>query len=150
MYDCSKEVLGYHNDKVTLPPEERDEMRDRRDTNRNRVKAGPAENNDPKPREFAPQGSYAMKTMTQHPEKDYDIDDGIYFNKNDLKKSDDAERSALEVRQMVRDAVDDGSFKTKPQVRENCVRIYYDAGYHVDIPAYRRVVSKDFVGNEQV
>jgi hypothetical protein len=150
MYDCSKEILDYHDDEVTLPQTERDEMRERRDTNRKRIKAGLAKNNDPKPYEFAPQGSYAMKTMTQHPQKDYDIDDGIYFNKEDLIKSDGTERSPHEARQMVRDAVDDGSFKRKPEVREKCVRIYYDAGYHVDIPVYRRIVSKDGLDIEQV
>jgi len=113
MYDCSKEVLGYHNEEVTLLQKERDEMRQRRDTNRIRVKAGLVENNDPKPREFASQGSYAMKTMTQHPEKDYDIDDGIYFDMDDLKKDDGTDMSALESRQMVRNGVDDGSFKKK-------------------------------------
>jgi hypothetical protein len=150
MYDCSEEVLGYHDDEVTLPQKERNEMRQRRDTNRIRVKAGLAENNDPKPREFASQGSYAMKTMTQHPEKDYDIDDGIYFDMDDLKKDDGTDMSALEARQMVRNGVDDGSFNKKPEVRKNCVRIYYEAGYHVDIPVYRRVITKDFLGNETV
>ncbi len=150
MFDCSKEVLAYHDDEVTLPQKERNEMRQRRDTNRTRVKAGLDKNGDPKPREFASQGSYAMKTMTQHPEKDYDIDDGIYFDKDLLKKGDGTDRSALEARQMVRDAVDDRSFNKKPEVRENCVRIYYEAGYHVDIPVYRRVVCQDFLGNEQV
>lgn len=148
MFDCSKEVLAYHDDEVTLPQKERDEMRQRRDTNRARVKSGLDKNEDPKPREFASQGSYAMKTMTQHPEKDYDIDDGIYFDKGQLKKSDGSDRSALEAREMVRNAVDDGSFNRKPEVRENCVRIYYEAGYHVDIPVYRSVVSQDFLGNE--
>src|SRR6185369_14495432 len=114
MFDCSKEVLAYHDDEVTLPQKERNEMRQRRDTNRIRVKAGLDKNGDPKPREFASQGSYAMKTMTQHPEKDYDIDDGIYFDKDLLKKGDGTDRSALEARQMVRDAVDDGSFNKKP------------------------------------
>ena len=150
MFDCSKEVLAYHDDEVTLPQKERDEMRQRRDTNRTRVKSGLDKNDDPKLREFASQGSYAMKTMTQHPEKDYDIDDGIYFDKDQLKKSDGTDRSALEARQMVRNAVDDGSFNRKPEVRENCVRIYYEVGYHVDIPVYRRVVSQDLLGNEQV
>jgi hypothetical protein len=150
MFNCAKEILGYHDDEVTLPQRERDEMRERRDINRRRVRNGLAESNDPKPYEFATQGSYAMKTMIQHPTRDYDIDDGIYFNKADLMKADGSDRTPLEARQMVRDAVDDGSFKTKPEVRDKCVRIYYDAGYHVDLPVYRRVVSKDIVGNEQV
>jgi hypothetical protein len=150
MYDCSKEVLGYHNDETTLPQSERNEMRDRRDRNRKRVKKGLEKNKDPKPLDFCAQGSYAMKTMVQHPEKDYDIDDGIYFDKEDLKGPNGGEKSALDARQMVRDAVDDGSFKTPPEARRNCVRIYYDAGYHVDMPVYRKVVTTDILGNEKV
>ncbi len=148
MFDCAKEVLGYHDDEITLPQVQRDEMRSRRDSNRNRVKNGLAKNDDPSPRDFASQGSYEMKTMVQHPEKDYDIDDGIYFEKEDLKGRNGAEKSALQARQMVRDAVDDGSFKQSPEARKNCVRVYYEAGYHVDIPVYRRVVTKNWLGGE--
>ncbi len=150
MYDCSKEVLGYHDDEVTLPQSERDEMRDRRNANRDRLKAGLKKAEKPKPLEFKSQGSYAMKTMTQHPEKDYDIDDGVYFDAKDLVGPKGGETTALGARQMVRDALDDGSFNTKPEVRNNCVRIYYDAGYHVDMPVYRRVVTTDLFGKEQV
>jgi hypothetical protein len=150
MFDCAKEILSYHNDEVTLPQSERTNMRNRRNANRDRVKRELENNGDPKPREFSPQGSYAMKTMVQHPDNDYDIDDGIYFNLDDLKGRNGGDKSALEARQMVRDAVDDGGFKMKPEVRTNCVRIYYDAGYHVDMPVYRRVVTKDILGNEKV
>lgn len=149
MFDCSKEVLGYHDDEVTLPQAQRTQMRDRRDSNRTRVRDGLAKNNDPAPREFTSQGSYAMKTMVQHPENDYDIDDGVYFEKEDLKGRNGAEKSALQARQMVRDAVDDGCFKRSPEARKNCVRVYYEAGYHVDIPVYRRVVTKNWLGGEE-
>jgi len=149
MIDCSKDVLAYHNDEVSLPQSERTAMRDRRNANRTRVKDGLATDEKPKPIEFCTQGSYAMKTMVQDPDKSYDIDDGVYFEKTDLKGARGAEMSALDVRQMVRDAVDDGSFKTKPAVLKNCVRVYYDAGYHVDIPAYRHVVKNGFFGNEE-
>jgi hypothetical protein len=91
-----------------------------------------------------------MKTMTQHPANDYDIDDGVYFAKEDLVGPRGGEMSALETRQMVRDALDDGSFKKPPEVRTNCVRVLYDAGYHVDVPAYRRVVGKDLFGKEVI
>lgn len=148
MFDCSKEMLGYHNDEVTLPQTDRTAMRDRRDTNRKRVKKGLENNSNPSPLEFCTQGSYEMKTMVWHPKKDYDIDDGIYFDKEDLKGAKGADKTALHARQMVRDAVDDDSFKTPPEVRGNCVRIYYDAGYQVDMPVYRRVVTKNFFGIE--
>ena len=88
-----------------------------------------------------------MKTMTQHQDNDYDIDDGVYFDKEVLVGDRGGQLSALQARQFVRDAIDDGSFKTPPQVRTNCVRVYYAAGYHVDLPVYRRVRSNDLWGN---
>ena len=44
---------------------------------------------------------------------------------------------------MVRDAVDDGSFNTPPEVKTNCVRVHYNDGSHVDIPVYRKVIQAD-------
>ena len=150
MFDCSKEMAGYHNDEVTLPKAQQDEMRERRNANRKRLKDGLKKAGKPAPLEFKSQGSYAMKIMVQHPEKKYDIDDGVYFAKEDLKGPNGGEMSALDARKMVRDALDDGSFKTPPEVRPNCVRVHYDAGYHVDIPVYRRVVTKNVFGTETI
>ena len=149
MIDCSKDVLAYHDDEVTLPQAERTAMRDRRDANRKRIRKGLEDKKDPKPIQFCKQGSYAMKNMVQHPELKYDIDDGIYFEKEDLKDSNGVDKSAIDARTMVRDAVDDGCFNTPPEVCSNCVRVHYAAGYHVDIPVYRRVVTTDWFGNEQ-
>lgn len=148
MFDCAKDVLAYQDEKVTLPRAEQTEMRDRRNANRDRLKKGLNDAKKPTPREFVSQGSYAMKTMVQHPGKDYDIDDGVYFHEEDLVGERGAEMSALQARQMVRDALDDGSFKKPPEVRKNCVRVYYEAGFHVDVPVYRRVTTKNMWGNE--
>src|SRR5215475_7433945 len=122
MHNCSDDVLGYHDDEVTLSNEQRSEMRARRDANRVRLKDGLKKKEKPLPYEFKSQGSYAMRTMTQHPENAYDIDDGAYFEEAKLFGDRGAELTALAVRQMVRDAVDDGSFKKAPEVREKCVR----------------------------
>lgn len=148
MFDCAKDVLAYHDEKVTLPRAEQTEMRDRRNANRDRLKKGLSSAGKPAPREFVSQGSYAMKTMVQHPGKDYDVDDGVYFHKEDLIGDRGAEMSALQARQMVRDALDDGSFKKPPEVRKNCLRVYYEAGFHVDVPVYRRVTTKSLWGND--
>lgn len=141
MFDCAKDVLAYHDEKVTLPQKERDDMRDRRDSNRTRLESGLEKAGDPSPEEFKSQGSYAMKAMVQYLDKNYDIDDGVYFDKRDLVGPRGAEMTALEVRQMVRRALDDGSFKTPPKTHNNCVRVTYDAGYNVDVPVYRRVIT---------
>lgn len=150
MYNFSKEMTCFHNDEVTLPKCEQDEMRDRRNSNRNRLNDGLKKNEDPNPYQYKSQGSYAIKTMIQESDKDYDIDDGAYFYKEDLVGARGAEMSAIDVRWMVRDAIDDGGFSKAPEVRNNCVRVYYKVGYHVDIPIYRRVATTDFWGNDSV
>ena len=78
-----------------------------------------------------------MRTVIQELDDTYDIDDGVVFTKDSLKGSRGGEKSPLDARKMVRDAVDDGSFKTAPEVKTNCVRVSYDDGPHVDIPVYR-------------
>lgn len=143
MFDCSDDVKAFHNKEVTLPDTERDKMRNRRDTNRTRLKTNLKKDDKPAPRKFASQGSYAMKTMLNEKNKDYDIDDGVYFKKDDLVGPRGAELSALQARLMVCDALDDGKFKTPPEVCSNCVRIFYDAGYYVDMPVYRKIIDGD-------
>ncbi|WP_037569610.1 cyclic GMP-AMP synthase DncV-like nucleotidyltransferase [Sphingomonas sp. S17] len=145
MYDCDKDVCAYHKDEVTLPKTDQDSMRSRRDANRKRLRDGLSKANDPAPSEFVKQGSYAMKTMLRDAANDYDIDDGVYFWKEDLVGDRGAEKTSIQARWMVRDAIDDGSFKTAPEVRSNCVRVFYEKGYHVDVPVYRK--SEDDDGN---
>lgn len=150
MFDCSDDLLEYHDCEITLPLDDQRGMSNRRNSNRDRVRDDLRKKSKPSVREFKSQGSYAMKTMTQHPENDYDIDDGVYFDKDALVGPRGGEMRALDARCMVRDAVDDGSFSKSPEVRNNCVRIYYKAGYHVDMPVYRRVVTTNWLGQEAV
>lgn len=137
MRDCSKDVARYHDDKVRLSAEQADQLRRRRDSNETRVSQGLEEAGDPKPRKFVLQGSFSMRTTIQEPNNDYDIDNGAVFTKESLRGERGADKSPLEARHMVRDAVDDGSFKQAPEVKPNCVRVPYNDGPHVDIPVYR-------------
>lgn len=137
MYNCAKDVLAFHDEKVTLPQDERTAMRKRRDANRDRLKTRLKEMGKPVPHEFIKQGSYAMLTMVQDINKDYDIDDGVYFTQASLKKDDGTDMSPTEVKQMVCDALQDDRFDKKPQVKKSCVRVFYKEGYHVDLPIYR-------------
>lgn len=147
MKNCSKDILNYHDDEVTLCPKDRSEMTGRRDTNRARLKRGLTKNKDPHPDRFVIQGSYAMKTMTQHPENDYDIDDGAAFSVEKLISDAGAAMSAEEAKQMVCDAlIGGGGLRKDPKVIKNCVRIVYADGTQVDIPVYR--VTTDAAGNE--
>ena len=146
MFNSHDDMTAYHNGEVRLPKDERDTMRERRDTNRKRLKDGLLRDDEPKPVGCHTQGSYAMRTMIQHAEKDYDIDDGVYFKKSDLVGPRGADKSAAAAKEMVRKAVHDDKFKKAPECLKNCVRVYYDAGFHVDIPVYRTFEKdgKDF------
>ena len=150
MFDCATDLRAYHDHDVNLPTKEQNAMRDRRNANRRRVRKGLEKAEKPAPVEFVKQGSYAMKTMVQAPNNDYDIDDGVYFRKEELVGQRGAEMTSLQARKMVRDALGDRDFKLPPEVRSNCVRVFYKAGYHVDLPVYRRVVTSRIFGDDEV
>jgi hypothetical protein len=137
MYDCSEDVLAFHNSEVTLPQQERTAMRDRRDANRKRLVARLEEAQEPVPSMFIKQGSYAMLTMVQDAENDYDIDDGVYFTQESLSKRDSADMPPRLIKEIVCERLKDGRFNKQPQIKKACVRVFYNEGYHVDMPIYR-------------
>lgn len=124
-------------------------MRDRRKANQDRLRADLEAKEKPLPKRHVKQGSYAMRTMVQPPDKDptpdYDIDDGAVFDRDKLKGPQGGDMTPREARDMVRDALDDGRFASRPETLKNCVRVKYEAGYHVDIPVYREF--EDDAGN---
>jgi hypothetical protein len=143
MRNCSVQISNFEREETALGSAERKEMRERRNINRNRLKTGLANKGKPKPIGLHSQGSYAMRTMVQDAATDYDIDDGVYFKASDLKGSQGGEMSALQVRQMICEVLQDNRFNKQPETRPNCVRVFYNEGYHVDVPAYRRIETKD-------
>ena len=150
MKNCDRDLVAYHDENVTLSKNERTEMRERRDSNRRRLKQGLKRDNEPKPVDYRSQGSYAMRTMVQQPDKDYDVDDGVYFDQGQLKGQRGGDRSAADVKEMVRKALHDDSFERPPEKLKHCIRVYYKAGYHVDVPVYRRIVEESIWGNEEI
>ena len=104
MKDCHADMLAFHEERVTLNRDERKEMQERRDSNRNRLKKGLERDEEPQPRMLKSQGSYAMWTMVQHKNKDYDIDDGIYFTMDALKGPNGGDRTPSAAKEMVRKA----------------------------------------------
>lgn len=137
MIDCSSEIRDFHDEQVMLQESDRERLRGHRDANQRRLKENLKAKKFPIPFKFVKQGSYAMRTQTQHPKNEFDIDDGAVFLKSDLIGQGGANKAALDARKMVCAALQDGSFKKAPEVRENCVRVFYGEGYHVDIPVYR-------------
>ena len=149
MKNCHEDMITYHDEAVTLPDKERTEMRDRRNTNRRRLKSGLKRDDEPTPIDCRSQGSYPMRTMVQQPDKDYDIDDGIYFDKEKLKGPQGGDKSVSDAKEMVRKSLHDDSFKRPPEKLKNCVRVYYDEGYHMDVPVYRQMTETDIWGEKE-
>ncbi|MGH8160923.1 MAG: cyclic GMP-AMP synthase DncV-like nucleotidyltransferase [Gammaproteobacteria bacterium] len=149
--DCNNEVRKYHSEEVTLSNIDQKMMRERRNAGRTRLNTGLKRDGRPLPCEQESQGSYAMRTMIQDPQSDYDIDDGAYFDKDDLKNANGGYLTPAEARQRVCDALkQDDRLKHDPIVKPNCVRQPYPEGYHIDIPVYRRIRPKDSAGNDVI
>ena len=143
MRDTDDQVRGFHKARVRMDADGRADILSKAKANRKRMRKGLERDDKPAPFGSRTQGSYAMRTMIQDGDGDFDIDDGVYFEKADLVGARGGDMTALDARTMVCAALQDDLFKDKPEVRKNCVRVYYGAGYHVDVPIYRRVRTTD-------
>lgn len=136
MIDCNKEITSFYNEKVRLK-DVWTMLGKYREANLTRL----SNNLNPKYSNTINQGSYAMSTIIQHPNNDYDIDVGIIFTKDSLKGARGGDKTALDTRQMVCDAMKDDKFNQQPKVLKNCVRVYYLEGHHVDMAIYRKYIN---------
>ena len=138
MFDYNEQIQAYENDSVNLLQAIKDKLRGHRDANRNRLKRNRPDEIRVGDDHFIPQGSMAINTTVQEEENAYDIDDGVWFHAEDLKKEDGTEYTAKETQEMVCDALNDPNFNQPPEIHNNCVRVFYAEGHHVDVPAYRK------------
>ena len=150
MFNFNQEIQGYETDCVNLPQAVKDKLRENRQTNRDRLKDNRSKTIRLNDGHFIPQGSMAINTTIQHPENDYDIDDGVWFYKEDLKKKDGSDLSAYDLQVMVRDALTDDRFNKKPKIIGNCVRVFYAEGHHVDVPCYRLVSAGTVLEHQEL
>lgn len=88
---------------------------------------------------FYIQGSYKMETTIRTKDDECDLDDGVYISpKPDVKCS--------TLQQWVFDAVD-GITSASPSKKNKCIRVKYQAGYHIDLPVY---VKEDLTDGEEI
>lgn len=138
-YNANDHLVQFHGARIFVNDDALSLARQRREANRDRLKRGLEAAKEPQALEHVAQGSYAMSTMVQAESESSDIDDGVVFSREALKGSRGGDRTANDAKEMVRAAVTStGDFKTPPEVRGNCVRIYYADGFHVDMPVYRK------------
>lgn len=150
VFDCSADVTKFHKDEITLSRDEQDEMRKRRDTGRRRLEIGLEEEGHPRPELTCSQGSYAMHTMVQDADCDYDIDDGIYFAEGDVVDDLGVPLTPQKAKERVCAALSrDKRFAKPAEVLSKCVRQVYNEGYHIDMPVYRIREEDDDEGRAQ-
>jgi hypothetical protein len=142
MKNCSKKIQTFHDDKVKLDTDTAKDLKAKRETNRTRIKDNIKDVKN-KPR-FHGQGSMSMKTTIQCPLNGLDLDDGVYFKKTDLVGPRGAEYTPREAKEKVLDAVTVEQFEKAPEILKNCVRVYYQGGYHIDLPVYRELDDGKF------
>ena len=133
MSQCNQDIMEFHDEHIVLPSGKKNELRERANSNRDRIKNGLRRNGKPTPLKFKRQGSYKMGTLIQKEDDDYDIDDGLYYTESQV-----ASMTSLQVRKMVAEAAYDGQVVV--ETRAKCVRVKYRStasGYHVDVPVYR-------------
>lgn len=141
MYDLSKKMQKFYDDKVVLSNKEQNSLRQKKNINIKRLREGLKEYNEEndtnyKIAETRVQGSMAMHTVVQNDNKDYDIDVAIIFDKCNL--GDDI--GPLVAKRIVQKALAKKCkmLNTEPEVLTNCVRVTYADGYHIDFAVYRR------------
>ena len=143
MINCSKDIFDYHNKKVRLPDKDAKAMKSRQCSIRVQLKKGLKCRGLPYPQMFEAQGSFAMKTVIQNDEHDYDLDDGVYFDAKSLNKAAIGnEMASKRIRKLVRNAANDKVTVLKCEARSKCVRIHFKKGCHIDMPVYRLVRNR--------
>lgn len=147
LFDCGSDMARFHDDEITLSKCGRDEMRARRDAGRRRLEIGLEVECHPQAKITCSQGSYAMWSMVQDRDNDYDIDDGIYFDEVDLVDDQGRLLSPQQAKERICTALSrDKRFAQAAVVLANCVRQVYSEGYHIDMPVYRIVKRDDGQG----
>jgi hypothetical protein len=82
---------------------------------------------------FLIQGSYAMATIINPLDGEFDIDDGVYLQNLGPDKSKWPKPET--VHSWIKKAVE-GHTKEEVQDKRTCVRVIYSGNYHVDLPIY--------------
>lgn len=150
VFDCGKDIESFHDDEVTLGSTEKNDMRERRNAGRRRLEIGLDDADHPRPACTCSQGSYAMHTMVQDDVLDYDIDDGIYFDYEDLLDANGVALTPQQAKERVCAALSrDSRFADPATVLPKCVRQVYAVGYHIDMPVYRIRVENKGQDDEQ-
>lgn len=129
MANCHPFFLTF-NKTIALSSNRKQYLRKSRDAVRTKIRNYFQE----KQNEFSPkfhgQGSFMMNTIIEPLDREFDIDDGIYFQ---VEK--EPSQSIGTFHRWISEAVD-GHTNQKPIDKQTCVRLVYAQKYHLDLPIY--------------
>ncbi len=146
MFDLHSEMYSFYRNDIFLNKDGRNQLAEYRDLNISRLKEGLKKLGCKVPIRTPTQGSSAMKTLTQRPENnpdiDQDIDVSVIFRQEDLPEN------PLDARKRVLEGVIEGggNFKKDPKARTNAVTVWYQEKYHVDLAVHR--IYTNILGEE--
>jgi len=132
MADCSDLFQTFH-ERISLPSSKKEGLMQARDAIRDRIRKHFKQELNCKIPKFWIQGSYAMKTVVNPLDGEYDIDDGVYLQNLDRNK--DKWPPTSTVHEWIYKAVK-GHTDKEPVDKRACVRVIYSGRYHVDLPIY--------------
>lgn len=142
MYDLNSRFNAFYDECVRLSEAEIQSLREKKNLNIERLKEGLKEYNEEKGTaykivETIEQGSVAMRTVTQHDSKEYDIDIAVVFEAENIPENPN------DIKKIVEDALQRKCtrFKASPEAKTNAVTIEYASGYHIDFAVYRRTLK---------
>ncbi|MGD9368729.1 MAG: hypothetical protein PVH87_23710 [Desulfobacteraceae bacterium] len=120
--------------RIALTPDNMVALRITREAIRDRIRKYFRETLNQQIPRFRGQGAYAINTLVNPIDGEYDLDDGVYLQHLDNR---DARKwpSGATVRQWLINAVE-GRGREEVVEKKACVRVRYPGLYHVDLPVY--------------
>ena len=138
MEKVTTRMNNFYNEKVILPSEKVQDIRDKKRKNIDRLKDGIKQYNEKNEKSYklydsVEQGSIAMSTAINPEYDDFDIDVAIIFEKSNIPNNTD------DVKDLIIEFLKPYNylFKKNPTKKKNCIRIEYQDDYHIDFAIYR-------------
>lgn len=138
IFDYNDQIQKFFNEKIKVSREELEKLKTSCESNEDRIINRLNNRFDVSRSSFVNQGSYAMKTLISEEDNSYDIDDALIVDAVKLKDRYGNDLSTNEFKSIVLESLEDSRFTKSPQKLRNCIRVYYNEGYHVDVACLRR------------
>ncbi|MEB3281407.1 MAG: hypothetical protein VKK42_21045 [Lyngbya sp.] len=129
MANCHKYFVEFNN-LIALNLKQKNRLRTSRDAVRKKIRLYFRNKQNGLTPKFHGQGSLMMNTIIEPLDREFDIDDGIYF-----KVEAEPVQSVSTFHRWIWEAVD-GHTNQKPIDKQTCVRLVYAGQYHLDLPIY--------------